>query len=43
MLSRFHRLRREEFELDDAGYDRLCDTVKRWHEHAAELARRQYL
>ena len=41
MLSQFSRLRREEFELDDAGYEQLRHTVERWHEHAIELARRQ--
>jgi Nucleotidyl transferase AbiEii toxin, Type IV TA system len=38
MLSQFNRLRREEFELDDAGYDQLRRAVERWHEQAIELA-----
>lgn len=41
MLKRFGRLRREEFELDDAGYERLRHTVERWHERASDLAHRQ--
>jgi Nucleotidyl transferase AbiEii toxin, Type IV TA system len=41
MLGQFGRLRREEFELDDAQYAQLSRTVKRWHEQAIELARRQ--
>jgi hypothetical protein len=40
MLGAFGRLRREEFELDDAGYDRLAVQVERWHEVALELAHR---
>lgn len=30
MLSQFARLRRDEFELDDAGYEQLRRTVERW-------------
>lgn len=41
MLSQFGRLRRDEFELDDAGYAQLCRTVKRWREQATELVLRQ--
>jgi Nucleotidyl transferase AbiEii toxin, Type IV TA system len=41
MLVQFGRLRREEFELDDAKYEQLRRTVERWHEMAIELARRQ--
>jgi hypothetical protein len=41
MLSQFGRLRREEFELDDAGYEQLRHTVKGWHERVIELARHQ--
>jgi hypothetical protein len=41
MLNQFGRLRRDEFELDDAGYEQLRRTVERWHEQAIELARRQ--
>lgn len=41
MLSQFNRLRRDEFELDDAGYEQLREAVERWHEQAIELARRQ--
>jgi hypothetical protein len=40
MLGRFDRLRREEFELDDAHYEQLRHTVARWHEQALELAHR---
>ncbi len=39
MLSQFGRLRREEFELDDAGYEQLRHTVERWHEQATDLTR----
>jgi hypothetical protein len=42
MLSRFNRLRREEFELDDIGYEQLRAAVERWHEQAIELARCQH-
>lgn len=38
MLGRFGRLRRDEFELDDAGYERLVREVGRWRERALELA-----
>jgi predicted nucleotidyltransferase component of viral defense system len=38
MLSRFSRLRREEFELDDASYDQLCCAIKRWRRQVIELA-----
>jgi hypothetical protein len=41
MLHQFGRLRREEFELDNAGYEQLRGTVERWHDQAIELARRQ--
>ncbi len=37
MLSQFGRLRRDEFELDDAEYEQLRRTVERWHEQATEL------
>ncbi len=40
MLGRFGRLRREEFEVDDARYEQLAHTVERWRTHALELARR---
>jgi hypothetical protein len=39
MLGRFGRLRRDEFELDDARYKRLAREVDRWRERALELAR----
>jgi hypothetical protein len=39
MLGRFGRLRRDEFELDDARYERLAREVDRWRERALELAR----
>lgn len=41
MLGQFARLRREEFELDDARYEQLHSTVERWREHAIELARHE--
>lgn len=41
MLSHFSRLRREEFELDDARYEQLRKTVERWREHAIKLAQRE--
>jgi hypothetical protein len=34
MLGRFSRLRREEFELDDARYERLAHEVGRWRERS---------
>ncbi len=37
MLNRFQRLRREEFDLDDDGYERLRQTVAGWRVIAAEL------
>jgi hypothetical protein len=40
MLDGFHRLRREEFELDDASYRRLGDAVEHWRERALEIAHR---
>ena len=40
MLGRFGRLRREEFEVDDARYEQLALTVERWRTHALDLARR---
>ncbi len=39
MLSQFDRLRREEFELDDAQYKLLCSAVKAWRALANKLAR----
>jgi hypothetical protein len=41
MLARFGRLRREEFELNDARYAQLGHDVERWRERALELARRR--
>jgi len=38
MLGRFGRLRRDEFELDDARYERLTHEVERWRERALERA-----
>jgi hypothetical protein len=43
MLSQFVRLRRDEFELDDAGYEQLRRTVERWRTQAIELAQRRNL
>lgn len=40
MLRRFGRLRRDEFELDDPGYDKLTAEVDRWRELTLELVRR---
>lgn len=40
MLARFDRLRRDEFELDDAQYERLRGEAERWREHMIELMRR---
>jgi hypothetical protein len=39
MLGRFDRLRRDEFELDDAEYERLRGEVNRWREQTIELQR----
>jgi hypothetical protein len=41
MLGRFGRLRRDEFAIDDAGYERLGRDVERWRERALDLAQRQ--
>lgn len=40
MLARFSRLRREEFQLDDARYEQLRRDVARWREYALQLAHR---
>lgn len=40
MLDRFGRLRRDEFELDDARYERLTNLVKTWRQQAIDLAAR---
>jgi hypothetical protein len=40
MLGAFGRLRREEFELDDPGYERLVAQVERWRAATRELAHR---
>src|SRR5262245_8207714 len=37
MLGRFGRLRRDEFELDDAGYEELRSAVEHWRKRALEL------
>jgi hypothetical protein len=39
MLGRFDRLRRDEFELDDAEYERLRSDVSHWRERTIELQR----
>jgi hypothetical protein len=39
MLGRFDRLRRDEFELDDAEFERLRGHVGRWRELTTELQR----
>ena len=39
MLGRFDRLRRDEFELDDAEFERLRGHVARWRERTTELQR----
>jgi hypothetical protein len=39
MLSRFGRLRRDEFALDDVRYEQLRGDVARWRERALEFAR----
>jgi len=38
MLGRFDRLRRDEFETDDPGYERLTQAVRLWREQALDLA-----
>lgn len=43
MLGRFHRLRRDEFDPDDARYAQLSDKVERWRRHALEIADRREL
>jgi hypothetical protein len=43
MLRRFDRLRRDEFDVDDDGYERLVGEVERWREHALDLARQRDL
>jgi hypothetical protein len=39
MLGHFDRLRRDEFELDDAEYEWLCSEVRRWRERTIGLQR----
>ena len=39
MLARFDRLRRDEFDLDDALYEELTRAVRRWSTTALELDR----
>lgn len=41
MLTRFTRLRRKEFAVDDVRYEQLGHNVERWREHAHELDRRR--
>ena len=43
MLAGFRRLRREEFELDDARFEQLGRDVQRWRERAIELAHQREL
>ena len=38
MLGRFRRLRRDEFDLDDARYRELAANVERWRVRALELS-----
>jgi hypothetical protein len=40
MLGAFGRLRRDEFEVDDPGYERLVEQVEQWRAIAVELAHR---
>lgn len=35
------RLRREEFEIDDASYRQLAGLVEQWRARAIEVARRE--
>lgn len=37
MLIQFRRLRRQEFEIDDVGYERLTRAVEEWRERAMGL------
>lgn len=39
MLGRLGRLRRGEFELDDARYEQLAPEMEHWRGRALELAR----
>ncbi|MFL6012967.1 MAG: nucleotidyl transferase AbiEii/AbiGii toxin family protein [Gaiellaceae bacterium] len=41
MLARFDRLRRDEFDLDDAHYERLRSRSAQWRARVVELARLQ--
>lgn len=41
MVSRFDRLRREEFDIDTSGYERLRQTVALWREKAVGLSSEQ--
>ena len=41
MLAGFRRLRRDEFDLDDAQYERLAREVERWREFAVKLGHRR--
>jgi hypothetical protein len=41
MLGRFRRLRRQEFDIDDAGYQQLSREVESWRERALDLARQR--
>ncbi|MHB8695779.1 MAG: hypothetical protein ACYDHH_31565 [Solirubrobacteraceae bacterium] len=40
MLNRFGRLRRDEFDLDGASYERLVETVASWRVEALALVDR---
>jgi hypothetical protein len=39
MLGQFQRLRRDEFELDEARYEQLASDTERWRERVLELTR----
>jgi hypothetical protein len=39
MLNQFGRLRRQEFEIDDAGFERLTAEVEEWRDLAINLGR----
>jgi hypothetical protein len=41
MLGQFRRLRREEFEIDDAGFERLTREVEEWRQYAISLSEQQ--
>jgi hypothetical protein len=43
MLGQFQRLRRDEFELDEARYEQLASDTERWRERVLELTRSREL